>query len=305
MTLIWCDSDKVIGGRAWDRRVAVTAAGMLTVGSVLGFVLVYALTVRTMTGRRFGVASLRGALVTNSSVVDAVDAVLGVVSVATLLGGVAAISLVALLRLRRVPGVAAVGLLVAANASTWLLKTHLLTRPDLGLREITPATHNSLPSGTTTAVFSVVVALLVVVPARGRRLVAITGGAGAVVMALATMSAGWHRAGDSIAAFLVVGVWAGIAGIVSVLAADRLPVRGPTLPLGDRARRLIAMTLGSAALGFLLAFGLVLIPALRTSTFGAVSAFVAGGVLIVAAAIAVLMAELLVLERTDPSYRRD
>lgn len=295
----------MIGGRVWDRKAAVTAAGMLTVGSALGFVLVYALTVRTTPGRRFGDASLRGALVTNSRIVYAVDAVLGAVSVATLLGGVAAISLIALLRLRREPGVAAVGLLVATNASTWLLKTHLLTRPDLGLREITPATHNSLPSGHTTAVFSVVVALLVVVPARGRRLVAITGGAGAVVMALATMSAGWHRAGDSIAAFLVVGVWAGIAGIVSVLAADRPPVRGPTLPLGDRARRLIAVTLGSVALGLALAFGLVLIPALRTSTFGGVSASVAGGVLIVAAAIAVLMAELVVLERTDPSYRRD
>jgi len=83
----------------------------------------------------------------------------------------------------------------------------LLTRPDLGLREITPATHNSLPSGHTTAVSSVVVALLVVTPARGRPLVAVTGGAAAVVTALATMSAGWHRAGDSIAAFRVVGAW--------------------------------------------------------------------------------------------------
>lgn len=91
----------------------MTAASLLTVGSVLGFVVVYALTVRTTPGRQFGDASLRGALVTNAS---AVDAVLSAVSVAALVGGVAAIALIALLRLRRVPGVAAVGLVVAANA---------------------------------------------------------------------------------------------------------------------------------------------------------------------------------------------
>lgn len=43
--------------------------------------------------------------------------------------------------------------------------------------------------------------------------------------------------------------------------------------------------------------GLVLIGPLRTSTAGAVSAFLAGGLLIVAVRIAVLMAELLVMSR--------
>lgn len=284
-----------------DNKAAVTASGVLVLASVLGFVLVYVLTVRTASGRQFGDASLRGALVTNSTVADAVDAVLGVVSAATLLGGLAAIALIALMRLKRVQGVTAVGLLVAANTSTWLLKTHILTRPDLGLIEITPATHNSLPSGHTTAVFSVVVALLVVLPERARRPVAITGGAAAVVVSLATMSAGWHRAGDSIAAFLVVGAWAGIAGLVTVLAAGTARARVPALRVGDRSWRrwLIAMTLGSAGVGLCLAFGLVLIHPLRTSTVGAVTAFAAGGVLVVAAAVAVLLGELLVLERTD------
>ncbi len=60
----------------------------------------------------------------------------------------------------------------------------LADRPDLGLREVTPATHNSLPSGHTTAVFSVVVAVLVVVPTPPRPQIAITVGAGAVVTAL-------------------------------------------------------------------------------------------------------------------------
>ncbi|MEJ7773139.1 MAG: hypothetical protein WKF51_14660 [Geodermatophilaceae bacterium] len=65
------------------------------------------------------------------------------------------------------------------------------------------------------------------------------------------------------------------------------------------------MTAGSAGAGFCLAFGLVLIAPLRTSTDGAVLSFVAGGVLIVAAGVAVLMAELGVLQRTDRATLRD
>lgn len=290
-----------------DSQTALAAPVALTLLCGLGFTLVYVLTVRTMPGREFGDASLRGALVTNSGLSSWVDRVLAVVSVATLLAAMAAIALVALVRLRRVAGLVAVGLLVAANVSTWLLKTRLLSRPDLGLREITPATHNSLPSGHTTAVFSAVVALLVVVPRWGRRPVAAVGGAGAVIMALATMSAGWHRAGDSIAAFLVVGVWAGIATIVMALSTTGTPPR-PRGPRGSRAsmRWQIVITLGSAGVGFALALGLVLVKPLRTSTAGAVAAFLAGAALIIPTAAAVLLAELAVLERTvaDPSPGR-
>jgi len=59
---------------------------VLKVLCLFGFVLGYVLTVRTTPGRQLGDASLCGALITNSGVVDAVDAILGVVSVATLLG---------------------------------------------------------------------------------------------------------------------------------------------------------------------------------------------------------------------------
>ncbi len=99
----------------------------------------------------------------------------------------------------------------------------------------------------------------------------------------------------------MVGAWAGIAGIVTVLAADTTRARVPAPRVGDRSWRrwLIAMTLGSAGVGLCLACGLVLISPLRTSTVGAVTAFVAGGFLVIAAAATVLMGELLVLERTD------
>ncbi len=145
-------------------RVRIVLVGLASGG---GFVLVYCATVRTVQGRLFGDASLRGALLTRSSLADGADAVLNVVSVASLLGAVALVATVALVRLKRAQGLAAVGLLVGANVSTLVLKRYLLERPDLGIREVAPATLNSLPSGHTTAVFSAVAALLFVVPPGG------------------------------------------------------------------------------------------------------------------------------------------
>lgn len=277
----------------WENRRGLIAAGLLTLGSGIGFVAVYVLTVRTTPGREFGDASLRGALLTHAGAARAVDGVLGIVSATTLLAGLTTVALIALVRLRRVPGLAAVGLIVAANAGTWLLKTQLLSRPDLGLSEITPATHNSLPSGHTTAVFSVVVALMIVVPLRLRRPVALTGGGLAMLTALATMSAGWHRAGDSLAAFLNVGFWAGVAGVVMVLAAGDAPSAKPVSTLEGHSRQpLVRTVLGLTGVGLVLVLALAVVEPLRASSVGAVAAFLAGGLLILVVGISVLAAEL-------------
>ncbi|HZW43187.1 MAG TPA: phosphatase PAP2 family protein [Dermatophilaceae bacterium] len=276
--------------RLLPKRAGLGGSVALTVACGVGFVTVYALTVRTAPGRQFGDASLRGALLTRSGVAAAVDTVLGVVSVAALLGGITVVAMVALARLQRVPGGVAVGLVLAANASTWLLKNHLLSRPDLGLSEVTPATLNSLPSGHTTAVFSIAVAMLFVVPPRWRRTVAFAGGAASIVLALATMSAGWHRAGDSIAAFALVGAWAGLGALV-VTALDAEVSRGVHRNGTDFLSRrwLVALTAGTGGVAACLAAGLVLIPVLRASAVGAMAAFLAGALLIVAAAVAVLI----------------
>ncbi len=189
--------------------------------------LVYYLTVRTVRGRQLGDASLRGALSTNSTLTGSVEAVLNVVSIASLLGAIATVAVVALVRLERLQGLAAVGIIVGSNASAWLLKNHLLERPDLGIREVAPATLNSLPSGHSTAAFSAVAALIFVLPRRWRLAGATLGAGYGTLTALATMSAGWHRAADSVAAFLVVGIWTCVAAAVVMLggldASDSVP----------------------------------------------------------------------------------
>ena len=190
---------------------------------------VYVLTVRTVPGRRVSDASLRGALSTQSTFSDSVHAVLDVVSVGSLAVATAAVVVIAMLRLAGKAAVVAIGLLAAANASTWLLKNYVFQRPDLGLHEAAPATLNSLPSGHATAAFSAAAALVLVVPVALRAVAAVVGASVGALVSVATMSAGWHRAGDALAAFCVVGFW-------SVVAAAVVLVRGDHTPAGDRWR---------------------------------------------------------------------
>ncbi len=281
------------------RRRAIIAGSGLSVASGSGLWLVYVVTVRTAPGRQFGDASLRGASLTSRGLAAPVDAILSVVSIASLTAGIAGIALIALSRLERQWGLLAVSLVAAANATTWVLKNHVLSRPDLGFAEVTPSTLNSLPSGHVTAVFSVVVAVLFVVPTHWRRVAATAGGVWAGLTGLAVLSAGWHRAGDAVAAFLVVGTWAGFA---AVIAGARLT--GPLVPEirdGGSRRRHRAWVLRAVAgiLSLLLAVALVLLPALRETAAGEVSAFVLAGLLVVATAGYVLRTLLTVLEHFD------
>lgn len=272
---------------------------LVGLGFVAGFVLVYYVTVRTVQGRLFGDASLRGALMTRSALADGTNTVLNVVSVASLLGAVAVVAVVALVRLERVLGLAAIGILVGANVSTLVLKSYLLERPDLGIREVAPATLNSLPSGHATAVFSAVAALLFVVPARWRYPAVLVGLMAATLTALATMSAGWHRAGDSMAAVLLVGVWFAVAA-AAVLIADTGGTDDRAGYLRPAPTRWLAVTcVGSIALGLALGTALSAAGHIRDATYGTWIAFLAGALFIIGTGIVVLLGMLHVLDLID------
>lgn len=268
------------------RLALVTAA----FGVLLG--VVYYVTVRTVPGRELGDASLRGALATNSLLADSVDAVLDVVSVASLLAAVAVVAVIALVRLERLTGLAAIGLLAGSNASTWLLKEVLLTRPDLGVSEYTPATLNSMPSGHSTAVFSGVAALLFVLPRPWRPALATAGAGYATLTALATMSAGWHRSSDSVAAFLVVGLWTAAAAAAVVVAqagTTAAPGQAPP-PLQPSVRRLAPVAAALIGLGIVVAVALTAAPSLRDSALGQSAALLSSALLVAGTALGVLVA---------------
>ncbi|MEO5652277.1 MAG: phosphatase PAP2 family protein [Marmoricola sp.] len=281
-------------------RRSLLLLGAWMVSYVFVFWLVYEVTVRTTYGRLFADASLRGAVLTQARTEGLVDKALGIITVASLAAAVAVIATIALLRLRRGPGLAAIGVLVAANLSAQVLKG-LLERPDLGLRESAPATLNSLPGGHSTAAFSVGVALMLVVPPKTRNAVATGAGVYACVVALATMAAGWHRPADSVTAFLLVGFWAGIAIVAqAVFARDDLEERGPEGPPRWFLRPQLKAPFALGLLALMLVTPLVVATPVRQSGVGQALAFATGAIVMVGTAVVVLMLLLELIDRVAP-----
>jgi PAP2 superfamily len=287
-------------------------------GSMLGFVLVYRLTVLTVPGRLLGEAALRGADLGSSRAAAQVTVVLDVVTVTSMIAAVALVAVIALIRMRRALGLAAIGLLVTASVLSRILKSYVLTRPDLGLAESTPSDLNSLPSGHSTAAFSIGVALLFVVPVALRPATAVAGVIFSSAVAIATMTAGWHRAADSSASFLLVLSIAAVTGII-VLAVEQPPdareqlsgaEAGPrdarTAPAPAPARSRTGLWLGLLAgallpLAGLLIVALVAIRPLRESAAGPPIAFLAAGLLLIGSAAATTVLVLRIVERVAPA----
>src|SRR5262249_47992480 len=119
---------------------------------------------------------------------------------------------------------------------------------------------NSLPSGHATVAASVAVALVLVLPPRARGIGALIGAGYAAFVGVATMSAGWHRPSDSIAAFLIVGLWAAVAGLALLITPQVGLLMGG--PGAVARRRVVAAEPGEShrfAMVLLLVVGLVLL----------------------------------------------
>lgn len=185
----------------------------------------------TVRGQLVDTAALDASVIGRRHIDGLVDAVLGTVTVLSVLAAVAAIGFVALIRRQAVLAAAATLLIVGANLTTQVLK-QVLVRPDYGVDLERAVAGNSLPSGHATVAGSVAVALVLVLPPRLRGAVAVLGTGFAALVGVATLSADWHRPSDSVAALLVVGGWAAVAGLVLALASGRSPeeAAGPGPP---------------------------------------------------------------------------
>jgi membrane-associated phospholipid phosphatase len=218
-----------LGGLAlW---LVVAAAAQLA-----ALALVHRVFVGTARGQLLDTAALDGNSIGRSHIEGLVDSVLSAVTVASLVTATIAIGFIALMRGRVVLAAVATLLIVGANLTTELL-SRIVVRPDYAVDVERAAAGNSLPSGHTTVAASVVVALVLVLPSRVRGLAGVVGTGYAVLVGVATLSAGWHRPSDSVAALLVVGAWAAVAGLLLVML-DRSaghpapPNRTATLMLG-------------------------------------------------------------------------
>jgi membrane-associated phospholipid phosphatase len=179
---------------------------------------VVAFFVYTRHGQLLDTVALSGTWIGRARVEGAVTTALNAVSVVSVIAATAVVGFIALVRRRVVVALVAIVLIAGANLTTQALK-YVISRPDLGVDEARAAAGNSMPSGHATVAASVAVALVFVLPATWRAVGAIGGAIYAAFVAVATMSAAWHRPSDALAAFLVVGAWAAVAGLV--LAAAR------------------------------------------------------------------------------------
>ncbi|MET7806654.1 phosphatase PAP2 family protein [Micromonospora chersina] len=213
---------------------------VLALAQTAAFVVVWRFAVHTELGQWLDTVALTGNRIGQDRIDGPVNRILNAMSVVSLLAVTAIIGFIALIRGRKALAVTATLLIAGANVSTQLLKRYL-DRPDLGIDPERAAAGNSLPSGHTAVAASVAIALILVLPPKLRVAGAFLGAGYAAAAGVATLSAGWHRPSDAVAAFLVVGAWAAVAGLVLLFFQREQAVVSP-----DDAHRGAAVVLGIA-----------------------------------------------------------
>ena len=221
---------------------------VLAAAQVAAFVLVWRFFVGTEHGQLLDTIALTGNTIGRERVDELVSSVLDAMSVATLVVTTVAIGFIALIRGRVSLAVVATLFIAGANASVQGLK-YAIQRPDFGVDPERAAAGNSLPSGHAAVATSFAVALVLVLPPRTRGAGAVLGAGYAALVGVATLSAGWHRPSDAVAAMLVVGAWAAAAGVLLILLQrpDRVPGTGDAHGFAARALALLGVALLAGA----------------------------------------------------------
>lgn len=179
---------------------------------VVGLIGVYLFFVRTTTGQYIDESALvEATAAAQGRAGKASTEFLDYLPVISLVLAAGFVLFVTIRRRRWLTAGAAVVAATGANLSTQWLKADILDRP---FRGISTVDFNSLPSGHTTLAASSAAAVFLVVSPRWRPLAAFGGGSYAVVSGASTLVNQWHRPADVVAAFLVVGFWTALAGLL-------------------------------------------------------------------------------------------
>jgi membrane-associated phospholipid phosphatase len=205
-------------------RRLLALAGVCT---ILLLVL-YVLAVRTEWGQRAGNAALAGRFHQPPAFIDGSVDLLETISIISLaiVGGT--ICLIGLIRGGWPLGIGLGVMILGANVTTQALKRVIFTRPSITDQGELAGVGNSLPSGHTTVAMTIAVATLLVSPPRLRPWLGGIASTYAALVGAATVSAGWHRPSDVIAATLVAIGWGALVGAALILLRDRTPVRAAT-----------------------------------------------------------------------------
>jgi membrane-associated phospholipid phosphatase len=202
--------------------MAVVAGWQLIVGAccAVAFVVLARFFVLTEHGQKLDTVALTGNSIGRARIDELINTVLNAMSLVSVAIATAVLAFIALIRRRRGLALMVLLLIAGANATTQLLK-QVIDRPNLGVDIERAAAGNSLPSGHTTVAASVAVALVLVLPPRTRAVGAVLAAGYAALAGVATLSAGWHRPSDAMAALLVVGGWTAAVSFILVLVQRR------------------------------------------------------------------------------------
>lgn len=212
-------------------KLATTAwLASLALANVVLFVLVASLSVGTIRGQMLDTIALAGNSIGREQIRAPLNTALNAISVGSLILVLILVGAIALARKRYSLAIMAVVLVAGSAATTYVLKSYLITRLDFGVDPERASAPNSLPSGHAAAAAAFAVGLVLVVPPRVRGLTSVLGATYAAVVGIATLSSGWHRPSDVIASYLIVGGWAAGAGLLLVLA------QRPTAVVSSRDR---------------------------------------------------------------------
>jgi membrane-associated phospholipid phosphatase len=232
---------------------ATTAAwlAVLTAVNIVLFVLVAHASVQTIRGQMLDTIALAGNGLGRDNVAGPLNTALNAVSVVSLVVVLVTVGVIALLRRRYSLAIMAVVLVVGSAATSLLLKNSLIARPEFGVDPDRSGAGNSLPSGHATAAAAFAVGLVLVLPPAVRGLASLIGATYAAVVGVATLSSGWHRPSDVVAAYLIVGGWAAFAGLLLTVAQRATAV----VTSRDRSNWALVATIAGG--GLLLGTGLV------------------------------------------------
>lgn len=195
--------------RGAARNPSLFLAGSLVCAVALGWT--YWAFVRTSTGQFADESAWREAGFAAPDTPEPFIQFLDQLPVISVIIAAAVILFVTLRRRRWTAAAIALSTIAGANLTTQVLKNLVLDRPDRGVPTLD---FNSLPSGHTTLAASAAAAIFLVVTPRWRPLAAAAGGTYSVVAGAATFFNLWHRPADVVAAFLVVGAWTLLGGLL-------------------------------------------------------------------------------------------
>lgn len=249
-------------------------------GSALLFAAVYLVFVQSYVGQVIDERAFAGADVWKGDLIDFTRTFLDLLPVAAVVAGAAIAVVIVAVRRNWLVFAIAVGVAVAANVSTQLLKYTVLSRPakgvDVGLA-------NSLPSGHTAVAASAALVVFLVASPRFRPLAAVLGAAFTIAAGASTLVEQWHRPSDVVAGMLVVAFWGCVAGLV--LSGLRLP---PAVPPVRAKLWPMVWIAAASAIGSIIALAVTYFTLETGSTHlfvayaGGVAAIVATGLLLAA-----------------------